>query len=177
MRGTAPLGNGIEPAGMPRRAADDPPDGKAYSVDRTVFLDGLRRILRTGRRKPARRWQHGGNEPFVPAQQRDQESANHASNRANSAARSSKSRSPAPGRAIKTTSRWGAAPKVERSRIALTRRRSRLRTTALPTVLATVIPTREPSRPSAETATKAAPTRRTPRRWMRVKSPRRRNDA
>lgn len=77
---------------------------------------------------------------------------------------------------MNTRSRTGGVPSAAASRIALTRRRSRFRITALPMAEETVMPTRVWPRPSAMKSVKKAPERRFPRRVTRAKSLRRRSD-
>ena len=172
---TIPLRDGVEAAGMPGRAPNDAPNREKYPAERAMFLDGLGRVLRTGGHESAGRRKYRREQALVRRDERDQDPG-HGKNRPSSAATAAKSASPDPGRAIRTTSRCGGRPKLLRSRKALTRRRSRLRTTAFPTALDTVMPMRDPACAAAATKTKRGPTCRLPRRWTRAKSLRRRSD-
>jgi len=146
------FGHWIKAARMPWVAAQQAFDSHHASASGAVPLDRLRCVLRARGRKAARRRQQRGNRTLVDADDRDQRV--HTRSRAGRfglgvrarvsafircSCSSSNRNSAAPLRHWITYHRCGA-PRSIRSRIALHRRRSRLRSTAFPTVLGTTTP-------------------------------------
>ncbi len=68
------LGNGVKAPGVERVTAEDPPDGIVDTLQRTMFLQGFRGVLGTGRMEPAVvARDEGGDDPLVKAYEADED--------------------------------------------------------------------------------------------------------
>lgn len=136
------LPDGIETAGVKWVTAQKASRSEVYAADGTVFLDRLAHVFGAGRVEAAGGRQKRREKALVGAQQKDQDLAHRSTTLSTSRFNSSNEASRARRLGLMTISQFGPISGIRTRKASRTRRRMRLRTTALPSARGTVNPIR-----------------------------------